>query len=116
MNNQIVIYSKLEKNHINGLTRIFGRVTVDKNRSCSNFVEPGVSFIGRFENGIPIGICWRGLIGGAWLYGKVDEIGEFSGDKIAYIYPDLKTALVGRFINGTMVRYPIFTCIVNTYI
>jgi hypothetical protein len=100
----MVIHAKMEENYINGLIRIFGRVPVGKNKSCSSLLEPGLSFVGRFEDGIPTGICWRGLIGGAWLYGKVDDFGEFTGDEIAYIYPDLKTSLLGKFINGTMVR------------
>ena len=106
--NQMVIHGKMEGNYINGLIRIFGRVPVDKFRSCNWMITPGLSFIGRFEDGIPIGICWRGLIGGAWLYGEVDELGEFTGDQIAYIYPDLNTSLLGRFINGTMVKIYIF--------
>ena len=100
----MVIYGKLEENRINGLTRIFGSVPIDKNSSCSSFVTPTLSFVGRFKNGIPSGYCWRGLIGGAWLYGLVDNNGEFTGDEIAYIYPDLKAVLLGRFINGTMVN------------
>ena len=101
---QISIHAKMEDNYINGLIRIFGRVPVHKYKSCGRMIEPGLSFIGRFEDGKPTGICWRGLIGGAWLYGKVDEIGEFTGDQIAYIYPDLRTCLLGKFRNGTMVR------------
>ena len=102
--NKIVVHAKMEDNYINGLIRIFGRVPVDTLRPCNWMITPGLSFIGRFVDGIPTGICWRGLIGGAWLYGEVDELGEFTGDQIAYIYPDLKTSLLGRFINGTMVR------------
>ena len=101
--NQVILYGKLEDNKINSLTRMFGRVPVENDRTCQSYVEPGLSFVGRIEDSIPVGICWRGLIGGAWLYGEVDKIGEFTGDEIAYIYPDLRTALVGRFINGTMV-------------
>ena len=101
----MVIYGKLEENKINGLTRIFGSLPIDKNSSsCSSFLTNNLSFVGRFINGVPSGYCWRGLIGGAWLYGLVDDIGEFTGDEIAYIYPDIKTVLLGRFINGSMVN------------
>ncbi len=31
-----------------------------------------------------------------------DEAGKFSGDNIAFIYPDLRTALVGKFVDGVM--------------
>lgn len=106
--NQIILYGKLEDNKINSLIRIFGRIPVENNRACKSYVEPGLSFVGRIEDGIPVGVCWRGLIGGAWLYGEVDDIGEFTGDEIAYIYPDLKTALIGRFINGTMVSHVLY--------
>ena len=102
-NQQMFIHAKLEHNNINGIIRIFGRVPVDRNRFCSSFLEPGISFVGRVEEGIPTGICWRGLVGGAWLYGNVNDVGEFTGNNIAYIYPDLKTVLLGWFINGTMV-------------
>jgi len=64
---------------------------------------PGLGFVGEFRNGKPKGICWKGLIGGGWLYGEVDELGEFSGDNIAYIYQDLNTALLGNFQKGLMV-------------
>ena len=124
--NQVILYGKLEDNKINSLTRMFGRVPVENDRTCKSYVEPGLSFVGRIEDGIPVGVCWRGLIGGAWLYGEVDEIGEFTGDGIAYIYPDLKTALIGRFINGTMVshilcvhsylvRYPVLQWIIDDH-
>ena len=44
-----------------------------------------------------------GLIGGAWIYGKVDEMGEFTGHNVAYVNQDLKTLYVGTFENGLMV-------------
>ena len=48
-------------------------------------------------------IVGKGLIGANWLYGKLDESGQFSGHSIAYIYNDLSTAMVGEFANGLMV-------------
>ena len=37
--------------------------------------------------------------GGAFLVGPVDEeTGQFCGKNILYLYPDLKTAISGRFI------------------
>ena len=35
---------------------------------------------------------------------QVDERGELTGDSIAYIYPDYKTALRGRFDAGVLVE------------
>ena len=34
----------------------------------------------------------------------MDERGELTGDSIAYIYPDFKTALRGRFDDGVLVE------------
>ena len=45
-----------------------------------------------------------GLIGGAWIYGEVNENGEFTGNNIAYVNQDLKTLFIGAFKNGLMVR------------
>jgi hypothetical protein len=38
-----------------------------------------LAFVGHFKEGIPIGFCWKGLVGGSWIYGQVDERGEFTG-------------------------------------
>ena len=79
-------------------------MTFDRESQCSTAINTKqLSFIGHFEDGIPTGHCWSGLLGGAWLWGKGDNEGEFSGDDIAYIYPDMKTAFYGKFIKGTMV-------------
>ena len=37
------------------------------------------------------------------MSGIVDQAGQFTGDSIAYLYPDLSTALVGIFQAGVMV-------------
>ena len=58
-----------------------------------------------YENGKPTGPCWRPLIGSNYVYGIVDDNGEFTGDNIAFIYEDLELALVGKFKKGIMVRY-----------
>ena len=36
--------------------------------------------------------------GQGWIYGEVDKCGRFSGTNIAYIYPNLYTAIYGSFI------------------
>ncbi len=46
---------------------------------CSNRHFDGLAFVGHFKEGIPIGFCWKGLVGGSWIYGQVDERGEFTG-------------------------------------
>ena len=80
------------------------QMTFDRESRCSTAMNTNqLSFIGHFEDGIPAGYCWSGLLGGAWLWGKVDIDGEFTGDDIAYIYPDMKTAFRGKFRKGIMV-------------
>ena len=71
----------------------------------------------RYKGGVTVGhfngnqpqpgsIMWQwrgGVMYHGFLYGKVDRAGKFTGDDIAYIYPDLETGLRGRFINGQLV-------------
>ena len=59
-----------------------------------------------YEDGKPTGPAWRQLVGSNYLYGLVDENGEFTGESVAYIYQDLKIALIGYFKKGIMVRLP----------
>ena len=37
------------------------------------------------------------------MVGRVDEDGELTGGDLAYIYPDLTTALVGNFKKGELI-------------
>lgn len=41
--------------------------------------------------------------------GEVNEEGEMTGEKIAYVYPDGKTAYSGRFIDGEMIEAKLAT-------
>ena len=38
-------------------------------------------------------------MGGSWIYGKVNDKGEFTGHNVAYDNQDLKTIYVGTFEN-----------------
>ena len=51
-----------------------------------------------------LGVCWQLVAGGGCVVGDVDSLGQHSGDSIAYIYPDLSTALIGTFHQGELVR------------
>jgi len=97
---------------------------------CRYFDSKGrLTFVGMHRNGKPFGTCWKviyygvqkGMIdnsrlcnkgltnretiirGGGVVVGRVDEEGRLSGNKIAYVYPDFKTALVGTFKEGELV-------------
>jgi len=43
------------------------------------------------------------MLGGGWLVGRVDNTGAFTGTDIAFLYPDLSTALVGEWRDGQLV-------------
>ena len=65
-----------------------------------------LGFVGTYNSGIPggAGPCWQYKEGGGYLYGQPNAKGEFSGDEIAFIYPDLYTCYVGSFQNGVMLN------------
>ena len=48
--------------------------------------------------------CWKIIRGGGSIIGQVDAKGRLTGDNIAYLYPDFKTALVGKFDDGILVE------------
>ena len=51
-----------------------------------------------------IGKVWQCLMGGAYLVGTVDsETEKINGKDVIYVYPDLQTAIQGRFVDGHMV-------------
>ena len=83
---------------------MYGIVPMDPHGHCSEYLSPGLSFIGYYDNGQPKGPCWRQLVGGSWLYGKLDENFEFTGKDIAYIHQDLELAMIGQFEKGLMVN------------
>lgn len=99
------LISRLRNGRLHGPVRAFGRVTNDQHSDCGAIIRGGqLAFVGFYEDGAPVGHAWRGLVGDAWIHGQVDAKGEFTGESIAYVYPDMKTAFVGRFKDGIMVR------------
>ena len=46
---------------------------------------------------------YQGQLGGGYLVGEVDKAGELTGDQIAYIYPDFRTAIRGEYEAGVLV-------------
>lgn len=61
-------------------------------------------FVGEYSKGLPKGNCWLAKEGQGWLYGKVDEKGRFSGQDIAYVYPDRCTSMIGQFHQEIMLK------------
>jgi len=48
------------------------------------------------------GTCWKIIRGGGCVVGRVNKDGDLTGHRIAYLYPDFKTALMGSFVEGVM--------------
>ena len=83
---------------------MYGILPMDPHGHCSEHLTPGLSFIGYYDNGQPKGPCWRQLVGGSWMYGILNENGEFTGAaNMAYIYQDLELAMVGNYNKGLLV-------------
>lgn len=62
-----------------------------------------LNYVGWYRAGIPHGPTWLAVRGDGWLVGELDEKGEFTGDDIVFLYPDLSTALIGKFHQGEVV-------------
>jgi len=62
-----------------------------------------LDYIGWYSCGLPTGLTWKYVRGDCWLVGCQDSTGNFTGEDIAFIYPDLETALVGKFEKGILV-------------
>ncbi len=62
-------------------------------------------FIGNYDNGKAVGPVWIGMLGGGFLHGDIPESndGMFTGDDLAYIYPDMETVLKGKFVDRVMI-------------
>jgi len=61
--------------------------------------------MGRYYRGVLRGWYWQGHYDfSGFTFGKVDDEGKLTGDDIAYIYPDFKMAIRGKFIDGVLVE------------
>lgn len=85
-----------------GMVRKFGQISRDPNLKCDKYEHLNLGFLGRLdeETGYPVGPCFRGLIGGGFLFANFSNGksgGQFSGANVAYIYPDAEMAMVGKF-------------------
>ncbi|XP_070613844.1 histone-lysine N-methyltransferase SETD7 isoform X3 [Erythrolamprus reginae] len=61
-------------------------------------------FKGQYKDNIRRGFCWIYYSDGGYLVGEVNEEGEMTGEKLAYVYPDGKMAYYGHFIDGEMIE------------
>ena len=107
-----LITGRLHKGKLTGIVRLFGHIAADKDSGCKSKdgLNSELMFVGRWVDGVATGEAWKVTFGAGAVYGRLDAEGQFTGDDIAYIYPDKELALVGKFDKTVMVRrfYPIF--------
>eukprot|EP00096_Caligus_rogercresseyi_P007963 TRINITY_DN2617_c0_g1_i1.p1 TRINITY_DN2617_c0_g1~~TRINITY_DN2617_c0_g1_i1.p1 ORF type:complete len:716 (-),score=86.93 TRINITY_DN2617_c0_g1_i1:114-2261(-) len=104
LNSKLALIGYLKGGVYHGLVRRWGRLISDTKNNCSTKIFPGLSFVGNYERGVPIGPSWRFLPGGGLLYGDNIQGHEFTGDNLAYVYPDLETTILGRFEKGVLIK------------
>ncbi|KAM9329635.1 histone-lysine N-methyltransferase SETD7 [Gastrophryne carolinensis] len=63
-----------------------------------------LTFKGHYKDNMRHGICWIYYPDGGSVVGDVNEEGELTGNKIAYVFPDERTALYGKFVDGEMME------------
>lgn len=103
-NKPFSVHGKIRQGTLHGNVRRFGRYITDPKSMCSKTIFNGLSFVGRYENGQITGPMWRFVVGNGTIHGIADENGRLTGNRIAYIYPDLETVYLGEFDNGIMVK------------
>ena len=83
----------VEQHFFEGLLHGFGRYFDEKGR---------LKEVCNHRNGMKWGTCWKIIRGGGCVVGRVNKDGDLTGHRIAYLYPDFKTALMGSFVEGVM--------------
>ncbi len=78
------------KGRPNGIIRKFGPSIKERR-------EDNLRMVAFYESGSAVGTAWKRLVGGGYLVGSLDDDEKVSGKRCAYLYPDLSTAIIGRF-------------------
>ncbi|KAK1175227.1 histone-lysine N-methyltransferase SETD7 [Acipenser oxyrinchus oxyrinchus] len=66
--------------------------------------EGRLIFKGQYKDNTRHGVCWLYYPDRGSLVGEVNEEGEMTGSKVAYLYPDGRIALHGKFIEGDLIE------------
>ncbi|XP_077388837.1 histone-lysine N-methyltransferase SETD7 [Festucalex cinctus] len=75
--------------------------------------EGRLVFKGQYKDNIRCGECWAYYPDGGCVFGQVNEEGELTGESLAYVYPDGRTALYGSFVAGELIQARLATLIVT---
>jgi len=70
---------RLKHGRLHGLVYTYGAFSNDPRGTCSSKIFNNFGLIVRYDNGKAVGKAWKGLLGKAWIHGKVDEDGNFNG-------------------------------------
>ena len=57
-----------------------------------------------YENGVRKGLVWKFLIGGGIIVGNSNSQKLLTGSRIAYVYPDTLTSIIGEFQNDKLLE------------
>ena len=63
--------------------------------------DEDLDFYGCFVDGVLVGNCWKGLMGGSFM---MSDNCEFIGENTVYLYPDCRTAIIGNFDDKSHLR------------
>ena len=93
-------------NRIEILLIFYGKLQDTLRPDIHQYAHKGTGFIGYYKNSLASGKFWAGMLGG-YPYGHLHGIanplnGTITGSNISYIYPDMETALLGKFHNRMM--------------
>ncbi|XP_061541864.1 histone-lysine N-methyltransferase SETD7 isoform X1 [Phycodurus eques] len=66
--------------------------------------EGRLVFKGQYKDNTRCGDCWAYYPDGGCVFGEVNEEGEMTGESLAYVYPDGRTALHGSFVEGELIQ------------
>ena len=75
----MIATGRLRRGRLHGFVVVNGVLSNDPESLCATRIVGGVGFVGNFRDGVPHGVCWRDLVGGASIYGEVDKEGLFTG-------------------------------------
>ncbi|XP_059084451.1 uncharacterized protein LOC131881575 [Tigriopus californicus] len=102
------VYSRIKNGVLHGPARALLLTTLlplDEAYQSPEFLvteSHDIRTIFHYKSGKVQGPVWFMMIGGGFLYGYLDTHGKFTGDQMAFVYPDYETALVGRFEDKVM--------------